>query len=78
MAVTVKDLKFKITILFDTLNNSEDTTITYCGKGKAKLVVPADKKPDKREDIAFSMWSDTKESIDEVVRNLRKERSFDV
>jgi antitoxin (DNA-binding transcriptional repressor) of toxin-antitoxin stability system len=77
MTVTAKDLRFKISMLFDALNNGEDITITYRGKARAKLIA-TNKKPKKREDIAFGIWSDKKESVDEVVRKLRKERSFDV
>ena len=77
MTVTAKDLRFKIAMLFDALSNGEDITITYRGKAKAKLI-PANKKPETREDIAFGIWSDRDDSVDDMVRDLRKERSFDV
>jgi len=75
MTVTAKDLRFKIAMLFDALSNGEDITITY--RGKAKLV-PANKKPETREDIVFGIWSDRDDSVDDMVRDLRKGRSFDV
>ena len=38
MVVSAKDLRFKISMLFDVLTKGEDITITYRGKPKAKLV----------------------------------------
>jgi antitoxin (DNA-binding transcriptional repressor) of toxin-antitoxin stability system len=37
MTVTAKDLRFKISMLFDMLNKGEDITVTYRGEPKAKL-----------------------------------------
>ena len=38
MVVSAKDLRFKISMLFDVLTKGEEITITYRGKPKAKLV----------------------------------------
>jgi len=76
MIVTAKDLRFNISTLFDTLSKGEDIVITYRGKAKAKLVGLNEKK--EREDIAFGMWSDKNDNVDEVVRELRKGRRFDI
>jgi len=76
MIVTAKDLRFNISTLFDTLSKGEDIVVTYRGKAKAKLVGLNEKK--EREDIAFGMWSDKNDNVDEVVRELRKGRRFDI
>jgi antitoxin (DNA-binding transcriptional repressor) of toxin-antitoxin stability system len=76
MIVTAKDLRFNISELFDTLGKGEDIIITYRGKAKAKLVGLNEKR--EREDIAFGMWSDKNDDVDEVVRELRKGRRFDI
>jgi len=76
MIVTAKDLRFNISELFDTLGKGEDIIITYMGKAKAKLVGLNEKR--EREDIAFGMWSDKNDDVDEVVRELRKGRRFDI
>jgi len=76
MIVTAKDLRFNISELFDTLGKGEDIIITYMGKAKAKFVGLNEKR--EREDIAFGMWSDKNDDVDEVVRELRKGRRFDI
>ena len=76
MTVTAKDLRFNISMLFDALSNGEDITITYRGKAKAKLIPSNEKK--EKDDIAFGMWNDREESVDEIVRELRKGRRFDI
>ena len=77
MTVTAKDLRFNISMLFETLSRGEDIIITYRGKAKAKLI-PTNNKNSKKEDIAFGIWDDQKNSVDEVVRSLRRGRSFDI
>ena len=77
MTVTAKDLRFNISMLFDVLSKGEDITITYRGKPKAKLIsIQNDKKP--AVDPIFGMWKDRDESIDDLVREMRKGRSFDL
>ena len=76
MTVTAKDLRFNVSMLFDVLSKGENVLITYRGKAKAKLV-PYDA-PDntpKNDDI-FGMWADREESVDEMIRSLRKGRNF--
>ena len=38
MTVSAKDLRFKISMLFDALSKKEDIIITYRNKPKAKLI----------------------------------------
>jgi len=78
MTATAKDLRFNISMLFDALSKGEEVTITYRGKAKAKLISTDKKEKRKKEDIAFGIWSDRDESVDKMVRGLRKGRSFDI
>jgi len=78
MIASAKDLRFNISMLFDLLNKGEDITITYRGKPKAKLI-PADQNSDInsiKDDSLFGIWEDKENSVDEVVRSLRKGREF--
>jgi len=77
MVVSAKDLRFKISMLFDILNKGEDIIITYRGKAKAKLI-PTNSSKKKKDDIAFGMWSDKDENVEECVREMRKGRKFDI
>ena len=76
MTVTAKDLRFNISKLFEMLNNEEEILITYRGKAKAKLI--AYNKPTKKSDDIFGMWKDRDENVEEMVRNMRKGRNFDL
>ncbi len=78
MIATAKDLRFNISMLFDTLNKGEDVVITYRGKAKAKLIATNQKENCKKEDIAFGIWKDRDKSVDEIVRDMRKGRRFDI
>jgi len=78
MTVTAKDLRFNISMLFDTLSKGEDITITYRGKAKAKLIGTNQQNSHKKEDIAFGIWGDRGENVDEMVRDMRKGRRFDI
>jgi len=78
MTASAKDLRFNISMLFDALSKGEDITITYRGKAKAKLISTNKKDNQKKEDIAFGIWSDRDENVDEMVRELRKGRVFDM
>ena len=77
MEVTAKDLRFKINMLFDVLNKGEDITITYRGKAKAKLI-STQKNIEKKDDSLFGMWKDKEDNVDDIVRNMRKGRDFDI
>ena len=77
MEVTAKDLRFKINMLFDVLNKGEDITITYRGKAKAKLI-STQKNIEKKEDSLFGIWKDKEDTVDDIVRNMRKGRDFDI
>ena len=75
MIVTAKDLRFKISMLFDALSKGEEITITYRGKAKAKLISTNNQKK-RKDDIAFGLWRD--ENVDNIVRELRRGRDFDI
>jgi len=77
MIVTAKDLRFKISMLFDALSKGEEITITYRGKAKAKLISTNNQKK-RKDDIAFGLWKDRDENVDNIVRELRKGRDFDI
>ena len=76
MIVTAKDLRFKISELFNALSKKEEIIITYRGKAKAKLV--GLEEPSEKEDVAFGIWCDREEDVDTMVRKMRKGRSFDL
>ena len=75
MVVSAKDLRFKISMLFDVLTKGEDITITYRGKPKAKLISFEEGNGDK-SDALFGMWKDREDDIDDLVRTMRKGRNF--
>lgn len=77
MEVTAKDLRFKINMLFDVLNKGEDITITYRGKAKAKLI-STQKNIEKKDESLFGIWKDKEDNVDDIVRNMRKGRDFDI
>ena len=78
MEVTAKDLRFKLSMLFDLLNKGEDITITYRGKSRAKLVRCDTPVRQEKSDALFGLWKDRKEDVDTMVRELRKGRKFDI
>ena len=76
MTVTAKDLRFNISMLFDLLSKGEEILITYRGKAKAKLISYSEISNQPKTDMIFGMWSDREESVDEMVRNMRRGRNF--
>jgi len=78
MTVTAKDLRFNVSMLFDVLTKGEDITITYRGRPKARLVSYDDIDHHEKSSEMFGMWKDKEESVDDMVRTLRKGRVFDV
>jgi prevent-host-death family protein len=79
MVVSAKDLRFKISMLFDLLNKGEDITITYRGKPKAKLVpYNNSSKNNIKSDEIFGMLKDDTRDVDNLIRDLRKGRNFDI
>ena len=76
MVVSAKDLRFKISMLFDVLTKGEDITITYRGKPKAKLVSFEKDTSDKKSDALFGMWKDQEGEVDNFVRSMRQGRNF--
>ena len=73
MIISAKDLRFKISMLFNVLSRGEKVIVTYKGKPKAKLIPIKEKK----ENIAFGMWADKDMDVENYVRKLRKGRSFE-
>jgi len=78
MTVSAKDLRFKISMLFDVLTKGEDITITYRGKPKAKLISFETQESEEKSDSLFGLWRDKNDDVDEMVRSMRAGRSFDV
>jgi antitoxin (DNA-binding transcriptional repressor) of toxin-antitoxin stability system len=78
MTVTAKDLRFNISMLFDMLSKGEEILVTYRGKAKAKLIPCSESSTTQKTDILFGMWSDKNESVEDMVRNMRKGRNFDL
>ncbi|MEA3419104.1 MAG: type II toxin-antitoxin system prevent-host-death family antitoxin [Campylobacterota bacterium] len=76
MVVTAKDLRFKISMLFDLLTKGEDITITYRGKPKAKLISFREPASDEKSDALFGMWKDQEGDVDDIVRSMRQGRNF--
>ncbi len=76
MVVSAKDLRFKISMLFDVLTKGEEITITYRGKPKAKLVSFDEPESDEKSDALFGIWKDKESSVDELVRSMRQGRDF--
>ena len=76
MVVSAKDLRFKISMLFDVLTKGEEITITYRGKPKAKLVPFEKDTSDEKSDALFGMWRDREEDVDDLVRSMRRGRNF--
>jgi prevent-host-death family protein len=80
MKVTTKELRIQPGKIIDHVVNVQEVTVTFRGKALAKIV------PIHRKDSAltqedngfFGMWSKRKEekTVEEVVRDLRKGRSF--
>jgi len=81
VTVSAKELRFRTSWLFDLLKQGEDIVITYRGTARARLLPIGEKGlgGEKENDEIFGMWADrNEESVDEMVRNLRRERRFDV
>jgi prevent-host-death family protein len=78
MTVSAKDLRFKISMLFDVLTKGEEIVITYRGKPKAKLVPFETKSEIEKDDPLFGIWKDREEEVDEMVRDMRKRRDLAV
>jgi len=75
MIATAKDLRFNINMLFDVLSKGEDITITYRGKPKAKLI-STQKSHLEKDDSLFGIWKDMDNSVDDMIRDIRKGRNF--
>lgn len=78
MVVTAKDLRFKISMLFDVLSKKEEIIITYRNKPKARLIPFEGGQANKdKSDEIFGIWRDRDDEVDCHIRELRKGRNFD-
>jgi len=75
MVVSAKDLRFKISMLFDILTKGEEITITYRGKPKAKLI-SFEEENNEKSNALFGMWEEREENVDEMIRDMRQGRKF--
>ena len=79
MTVSAKDLRFKISMLFDALSKKEDIIITYRNKPKAKLIpYDGDYSNKEKSDELFGLWKDRDDNVEEMVREMRKGRNFGI
>ena len=78
MVVSAKDLRFKISMLFDVLTKGEEITITYRGKPKAKLISFEEPGSDEKSDALFGIWKDREADVNDLVRSMREGRKFDL
>jgi len=78
MTFSAKDLRFKISELFDILDKGKEVIITFRGKAKAKIVPFNSKNNNKKEHQLFGIWKDKNIDVDNFVRDLRKSRNFDL
>ena len=76
MIVSAKDLRFKISMLFDVLTKGEDITITYRGKPRAKLISFQEHDSNEKSDALFGMWKDQEGDVDDLIRSMRQGRNF--
>ena len=79
MKVTTKELRIQPGKIIDHVVGGQEVTITFRGKELAKIV-PLEKrrKMVENEESIFGMWKEHKEdkSVEDVVRGLRKGRTF--
>lgn len=78
MTVTAKELRFNVAMLFDVLEKGENILITYRGKAKAKLIPCDTPEKSQKSDEMFGMWADREESVDAMVREMRRGREFGI
>lgn len=78
MKATVKDLRYNLKNIMESVDRGEEVLITNRGRVKARIV-PADATPvESTENPFVGMWSDRKdiENVDSHIRNLRKGRQL--
>jgi len=80
MEVSTKELRIQPGKIIDQVVNGEEVTVTFRGKALARIVPIAKRQNDatSEEDSIFGMWEDKNQegSIDDIVRTMRKGRSF--
>ncbi len=78
MIITAKDLRFKISLLFDLLSKGEEIIVIHRGKVKAKLIAFEEFSQIEKTSEVFGMWKDKSKSVDETLRDLRECISIDL
>ena len=82
MDISAKELRGKPTQIIEQASRGTEIVITIRGKRLARLVPYLSKtkagKKVEEEDLLFGMWKDRNNasSVDDLVRNMRKGRSF--
>jgi len=74
--MSAKDLRFKISMIFDLLSKGEKITITYRGKPKARII-PIKQSKKSREEIVFGLWKNRDIDPKDYVIGRRKGRVFE-
>jgi len=76
--MSAKDLRFKISMIFDMLSKGEKITITYSYRGKPKArIIPIKQSKKSREEIVFGLWKDRDIDPKDYVIERRKGRVFE-
>ena len=80
MKATVVDLRYKMNDVLRALDRNERVTVLYRGKVKGVLVPAIEKKHLKMKEHPFiGMTSqDSKQSVDDIMKELRKPRYNDI
>jgi antitoxin (DNA-binding transcriptional repressor) of toxin-antitoxin stability system len=83
MEATTKDLRLNTRALLAATDRGEEVVITYRGQRRAKLVPWSEPgKSDNalssadRHNPAFGIWRDRQDSVDELIRSMRRGRDL--
>ena len=83
MEATTKDLRLNTRTLLAATDRGEEVIITYRGRRRAKLVPwsepgKSDATPSSadRRNPAFGIWRDRQDSVDELIRSMRRGRDL--
>lgn len=76
MIATTMDLRYKTKEIFKALDQNEEVIITHRGKEKGRIlpIKPKRKIKNLKQDPSFGIWKDRKESPEEILKDLRKNR----
>ena len=80
MEVSTKELRIQPGKIIDQVVHGEEVTVTFRGKALARIVPITDSRPsiESPDSGIFGMWnaSGRDKSVEDLVRDLRKGRSF--